>query len=280
MPIQFIFITILTLFFFSTSSVIAREALLENSIDPFSFTFFRLFFGALTLILLVLFRERSLNLSLKKNWGSASMLFAYAIFFSLAYINLDAGLGALILFAVVQLGLISYAIFNKEHLTLHQLVGIALAFIGLCYLLLPQESFVISASHAFLMGISGLAWAGYTLLGKNSRDALHHTADNFIKAMLLGFILFLFIEETKIESYGLFLAFLSGGITSSLGYVLWYNILPKLQTSTAGVLQLLVPPIAIFLGVLFLDEPLTLTLMISTAVILLGIYLALKKPSR
>ncbi len=280
MNLKLLILICLTLFFFSTSSVLARAALLDNSIDPYSFTFFRLFFGALTLLIILYFKERRLNLSLNKNWHTSFMLFMYAICFSYAYINLDAGLGALILFAVVQLTIIIAALLKKEHIDFKKALGIVIAFSGLIYLLYPSQSFDISIYHSILMMLSGVAWGFYTIFGKKSSNATLNTTDNFTKSLLYLLIFFaFFVENVNISTYGLALAFISGGITSSLGYLLWYYILPNIKIMTSGILQLLIPPLAIFLGVMFLDEELSATLIISTILILLGIYISIYKKS-
>ncbi len=277
MNLKLIILITITLFFFSTSSLLARAALLNNSIDAFSFTFFRLFFGALTLLVILYFKEKKISLSLRKNWHSSFMLFLYAICFSYAYINLDAGLGALILFAVVQLTIIALALLKKESLTYKKSLGIIIAFLGLLYLLFPSEDFQISIYHAFLMAISGLAWGFYTIFGKSSLNATLNTTDNFTKSLLyLALFFVFFVDDLNISSYGVFLAFLSGGITSAIGYLLWYYLVPNMKIATSGVLQLLIPPLAIFLGVLFLDEALTFKLVVSTFVVLLGIFIYLK----
>lgn len=278
MNIKLLILICLTLFFFSTSSVLARAALINNAIDPYSFTFFRLFFGALTLLIILYFKEKKLNLSLNKNWHTSFMLFMYAICFSYAYINLDAGLGALILFAVVQLTIIFAAILKKEHIDFRKALGIFIAFSGLVYLLYPSEGFNISIYHSILMIISGVAWGLYTIFGKKSSNATLDTTDNFTKSLLFLLIFFaLFVDNLNISAYGVTLAFISGGITSAIGYLLWYYLLPNLKIMTSGILQLLIPPLAIFLGVIFLDEKLTFTLIISTILILLGIYISIYK---
>lgn len=126
------------------------------------------------------------------------------------------------------------------------------------------------------MMVSGLSWGIYTILGKGSTNALHHTTDNFVKSTLFLIIFYLlFISKTHISQEGILLAVTSGGITSALGYTLWYQILPKIQMMTSGVIQLIVPPIAIFLSVLLLGEVLTSTLLVSTVMILGGIFIAL-----
>ena len=130
------------------------------------------------------------------------------------------------------------------------------------------------------MMISCVAWGFYTIFGKKSSNATLNTTDNFTKSLLYLLIFFaFFVENVNISTYGVTLAFISGGITSALGYLLWYQILPNIKIMTSGILQLLIPPLAIFLGVIFLDEELTLTLIIATILILLGIYISIYKKS-
>lgn len=277
MNLNLLILVAITLFFFSTSSVLARAALINNSIDPYSFTFLRLFFGSVTLLIILYFKEKKLDLNIKTNWNSSFMLFSYAICFSLAYINLDAGLGALILFAIVQLTTIVVGLFKKEQLTIKKSFGILIAIIGLIYLLLPDKETNISLFHAFLMVLSGIAWGFYTILGKSSKNAILHTTDNFVKSLFFITILTIpFILNLHISSFGVLMAFISGGITSAIGYALWYYLLPNMKIITSGILQLLIPPLAIFLGVIFLNEEFTFKLALSTLIILSGIFIYMK----
>lgn len=274
-------LTSLTLLFLSLNSIFCKSALQNNNIDAFSFTFYRLFFAFLILCAILFFKEKNLKISFKSNWLSGFFLFLYAISFSYSYLSLDAGLGALVLFAIVQITIIIFALLKKESITLKKLFGIILAFLGLTIILFPKEEFSISFFHFFLMAIAGFAWAIYTILGKKSKEILKDTNNNFFKATIFITIFFLlFIEKTNITFYGLFLSFLSGGITSGIGYVLWYQVLKTIDIVSAGVIQLLVPIIAIFLSVIFLDEKLTTTLISSTFLILFGIYLAINKKAK
>ena len=264
------------LFFFSTSSILCRMALVENYIDAYSFTFYRLFFGALVLSLLIFFKTKRVEISYKKNWTSSFMLFLYAFTFSYAFMNLNAGIGTLILFAIVQLTIIITAIFQKEKISLQKMFGILLAFAGLVYLLYPRESFELSMAHVMLMIVSGIAWGIYTILGKNSSNALLHTGENFLKSMIFIIICyFIFAQNSFVTSNGILLAFISGGITSAFGYVLWYFVLPKMKMTTAGIIQLIVPVLAILLSILFLNEELSFTLILSSLIILSGITLCI-----
>ncbi len=268
----------IALLFLAVNSILCKMAISTQNIDAFSFTILRIFSGAILLLGIYFYKNRNLKFDMKKNWISSFMLFLYAICFSYSYINMFAGIGTLILFAVVQLSMILIALFYKEKLTINKVLGIIVAFSGLVFLLYPKEDFSLSFFHTFLMIISGIAWAIYSVIGKSSTNALLNTTDNFFKATIFTIIFMVFfIKELKLDLYTSFLAVISGAITSALGYLIWYKILPKIQITTASILQLIVPILAIFLSVIVLDEKFSFELGISTFIILFGIFLALKK---
>lgn len=282
LDIKLTFLTFLALFSLSSNPVLCRMAMVTNQIDAVSFTFFRILSGAIFLLLIYFYKTKKFDLNLKNNYLAPFMLFLYAITFSFSYENMQAGIGTLILFAVVQLTMIFMAFKHKESLTLQKVFGIVLAFAGLAYLLYPKEDFSLSFFHSFLMIISGVAWAFYTLLGKKSINAFSSTKNNFFKASLMALVFMIFyFNHLTFDSYTLFLAVFSGVVTSALGYIIWYMVLPKMDILTAGVLQLLSPIIAIILGILVLNEKLSMELFISTFIILFGIFITLfKKKSK
>lgn len=276
MNLKLSILTFLALFSLSSNPVLCRMAMITNQIDAVSFTFFRILSGAIFLLLIYFYKTKTFNLNLKTNYLAPFMLFLYAITFSFSYENMQAGIGTLILFAVVQLTMIFMAFKHKESLSLQKLFGITLAFGGLVYLFYPKEDFSLSYFHTFLMIISGIAWAFYTLIGKKSTNAFFSTKDNFFKASLMALVFMIFyFDKLTFDSYTLFLAIVSGVVTSALGYIIWYMVLPKIDILTAGVLQLLSPLIAIILGILFLNEELSFELFVSTFVILFGIFVVL-----
>lgn len=275
--IKFILFLLLSLLFLALNSILCKFALSNNFIDAYTFTMFRLFFGSITLILIFFYKRKKIYFSKKSNWLSSLMLFLYAICFSYSFLNIDAGVGTLLLFAVVQLVMIIFSLFHKEKINVQKIAGIVLAMFGLVYLLYPKESFELSLFHAFLMIIAGISWAVYTVLGKKSSDSLYNTMDNFTKSLIfIGIFYILFLpENTFITQKGLILAFISGSLTSAIGYLLWYEILPKMQFITAGIIQLFVPIISIIISIIFLNESLTSTLFLSTMMIFMGILLTI-----
>jgi drug/metabolite transporter (DMT)-like permease len=275
--IKFILFLLLSLLFLALNSILCKFALSNNFIDAYTFTMFRLFFGSITLILIFFYKRKKIYFSKKSNWLSSLMLFLYAICFSYSFLNMDAGVGTLLLFAVVQLVMIIFSLFHKEKINVQKIAGIVLAMFGLVYLLYPKQSFELSLFHAFLMIIAGISWAVYTVLGKKSSDSLYNTMDNFTKSLIfVGMFYMLFLPENSfITQKGLILAFISGSLTSAIGYLLWYEILPKMQFITAGIIQLFVPIISIVISIIFLNESLTSTLFLSTMMIFMGISLTI-----
>lgn len=272
----------IVLLFFASNSILARMAIATQNIDPFTFTFLRTISAMFVLLAIFFYKNRNLRIALKTNYLSGFMFFLYAICFSYSYINMLAGIGTLILFTVVQLTMIILALLSQEKITLNISLGIIIAFVGLVYLLYPKDDFTLSYFHTFLMFLSGIAWAIFSVLGKKSQNATLDTADSFFKAtiftLIFGiFYIFIFESSFKINFTTFIMATISGSITTAFGVFLWYKILPKIEIITASLVQLVVPILAIFLSVIFLKESITLELIISTFIILFGIFLALYK---
>jgi drug/metabolite transporter (DMT)-like permease len=208
------------------------------------------------------------------------MLFAYAAFFSYAYLTLSAGTGALILFGAVQLTMFSVGLHAGERFGFIAWLGLALAVAGLVYLVWPG----VAAPPLFgaaLMAIAGVAWGVYSLRGRGVADPLGATAGNFARATPFALLLnLIFLADTYADTAGIVLAIASGAITSGVGYVIWYAALRKLSAMRAATVQLSVPLIAAFGGVTFLSEAITPRLAAATVAILGGIALVLTSRSR
>ena len=87
------------------------------------------------------------------------MLFIYMIFFSFAYLSLSASTGTLLLFGAVQFTMLVAAMRDGERFALLSWIGIALASIGMIYLVSPGITSP-DPLGATLMVIAGAAWGG------------------------------------------------------------------------------------------------------------------------
>lgn len=282
---QTAFLTCLALIAFAGNSVLCRLALGEEQIDATSFTSIRLASGVLTLLAILLL-TRSKSVSSRGSWSGAVMLFIYAATFSFAYITLETGTGALILFAAVQITMILAAILKGQKLRLLEWLGLALAFGGFIYLVLPGASSP-SIMGFLLMTVSGIAWGLYSLKGKTSHNPLSDTAFNFTRTLpfvvMLVAVAFFMPNDTQdtfsLSYEGVILAIISGSLASGVGYSLWYAALRALSSVQAAVLQLSVPLIAALGGLFIANEPLTVRFLIASLLVLGGtLMVILNKP--
>jgi drug/metabolite transporter (DMT)-like permease len=278
MVMQLFLLSALTMCAFAANSILTRMAVDGGHIDPAGFALVRVAAGALILGIMVALRGGRLPLLRANRIGGAVSLAVYMIGFSLAYLTLDAGLGALILFGVVQITMFTYAAMTGAAPTARQITGAAAAFAGLVLVLWPDGQGSTDIIGAGLMVAAGMGWAAYTIIGRTSGDPLAATSANFL--LCLPFMLILpALTGSHFSMTGLLLGALCGGVTSGLGYALWYAVLARIDGGTAAVAQLSVPIIAILAGALLLDEPLNLTLLIATALVLGGIAWAISARS-
>jgi len=268
----------ITMVAFAGNSILNRMALAEELISPDAFAAIRLTSGALALAVLVSFSQKGLGWLGKGSAVGAISLAVYAIGFSFAYLRIDAGLGALLLFGVVQITMFASALINRqESISTLRWLGTGMAFGGLVLLLLPGAA-APSLPFAALMIVSALGWGFYTLAGKQATDPLASTAANFLYAAPAGLIVWTLAPSTDILTpAGVSLALLSGIVTSGMGYALWYFILPQLRTTTAALAQLTVPVIAAVGGVLLLGEDMTLIFVVAAALVLAGVGISLRR---
>lgn len=270
-------VTSLAMIAFAANSVLGRIGLVDTEIGAGSFALIRLISGALTLTAICALQSKRVSGS---PIGGLSLLI-YAGFFSFAYIALPAGMGAIILFAMVQITMLGWGLSRGERLSIQQWIGFVIAVTALLWLVSPSlEAPPLWAIIA--MAIAGMGWGVYSLLGRGASDPTGTTTGNFIWASALALPLFglsILVQPEPIPPMdGIALAMASGSITSGLGYVIWYQALKGLTATRAGIAQLTVPAIAALGGVVFLAEPITLRFALSTMAILGGVALAVLTP--
>lgn len=277
-------LTTLTMIAFAANSVLGRMAIGaggEPLIDPASYSAVRLISGAAMLMMLVVVtssREGGGAPKHRGSWASAFALFVYAAAFSFAYVALATGLGALILFACVQATMIGWSLKEGDRPSSMEWLGLVTAFGAFVWLVSPGLA-APDPLAAATMAVSGIAWGIYSLRGRGSPDPLQSTAQNFLRSTVFLLPLGLFVAGAGLPLYltpaGTMLAVLSGAITSGLGYALWYRVLRQIGGTLGAIVQLTVPVIATFGGVVLLDEAWTLRLALSSVLILGGVAVAI-----
>ena len=175
---QTVMVTFITLVAFAANSVLCRWALMDQTIDPLSFSIVRILSGALTLLILFTLSSQSKHkqelannstsvyTKLKPQFQFTSILslLVYMFGFSFAYLKLGAGLGALVLFVAVQFTMIAAHLFSGNRMSLLEWGGCLLSVAGLVYLLMPTKSTQApDLVSIILMSLAGVGWGIYTL---------------------------------------------------------------------------------------------------------------------
>ncbi|WP_106745599.1 DMT family transporter [Yoonia maritima] len=264
----------LTMTAFAANSVLNRIGVANYDMSPMSFAAIRVAAGATMLWALIGLRSAPAPAIVSpKRLAGAVALATYMIGFSWAYQSLDAGIGALILFGALQVVIFGWAIIEKQKVSAQRWLGMLTALGGLCVLLWPSEARAMPATSILAMVAAAVAWGAYTLLGRREADPLGATASNFLLCVPL--VCIGFISSGPLPFMGIVTAIVAGGVTSGLGYALWYRVLPSLPTTIAGIAQLSVPVIAVAFGVVFLNETVSLRMTISGVLVLGGIAVSL-----
>ena len=273
-------LTAAALIAFAANSLLCRLALVAPSIEPAAFTTVRLCSGALVLLP---FLRGPRTAEVPWSPVAAAALFVYALAFSLAYVTLDAGVGALLLFGSVQVTMFAAGLLRGERLGPWQLVGLVAAIAGFLVQVLPGLT-APDPLGAVLMSAAGVAWGLYSLkgqgLGRGAALPRTATARNFLLTVPAALLLVSFAGAGEWEPRGLGLAVASGALTSGLGYVLWYAALSGHTATSAALVQLSVPVLAAAGGMLLLAEDLTPRFAVAAALTLGGIALATARRRR
>ena len=123
---------------------------------------------------------------------------------------------------------------------------------------------------------AGAAWGIYSLRGKGAGDPTLVTAGNFLRTVpITAALSLLMVTQISWDSDGIFYAIMSGALTSGIGYAIWYRALPALKATQAATVQLSVPVIAAIGGIILLNEPITLRVILASIAIISGIALVI-----
>lgn len=260
---------------FAGNSLLNRAALAGVGTDPAIFAAIRLIAGAVVLVAFGLASRIKIQPTVK-DVPAVLALLVYAMAFSRAYVSMGAATGALVLFTAVQFSMIAIGLFGGVRLTARQWAGLLAALGGLGWLLSPG---IVTPpiGAALLMALAGIAWGIYSVLGRGTTDPVARTARNFVGAALLSLVVLTTMPH-RMSPTGFWLAVTSGAVTSAIGYVMWYAVLPHLSPIWTASLQLLVPVITAFASVLWLQEAPTTQLVGGTLLILSGIALTFRSP--
>ena len=274
---RFILLVALAMVAFAANSLLNRVAIAEGAADPAGFAAVRVASGALVLWIVAARVGQPVRALQPGRVVPALALTLYFLGFSFAYLTLDAGVGALILFGGVQLTMFGGGLLGGERPPMLRWVGMGVGLAGLVLLFWPLGTGTsVDPLGALLMAGAALGWGVYSLKGRASRAPIGDTAASFVLSAPIVAAGWLFSGEGwALTPLGLLLAVVSGVVTSGLGYALWYSVLPRLEASVAALSQLTVPVIAVAAGAVLLGEAAGVRTILSAALVVGGVALGI-----
>lgn len=181
--------------------------------------------------------------------------------------------------------------FLKERFPIEKSHWVFLA-IGSSYVLVSPTPFHFSTAKVNVLGLGGIlgaatSWALGTIIGKSVADKAipseHITLLRFLFGAIFLLPFFLFREALGLHvlwSIQLVAILVVAAVFSTaLGYYLFYRGLADVTAGLSALLELVTPIMGIVLGVLFLNERMTLLQMLAALLLLISVYV-LTKPRK
>ena len=254
-----------------------------REIPPLTITLYRVMCALPILALIVLLKGIYVPRSLKV-WGAYLVMGALnnAIPFSLIFwgqTQIESGLASILngttaMFAAVVAGLL----LRDESLTAKKIFGAVLGLTGVAFIMGPRALADFNLSDLAQLAILGatLSYAFAGVWGKTVLAGQPPLMNAF--GMLIGStvlmipIVLMFDGPPNLElSKGVWAALIGlASLSTALAYVLYFAILARAGAANLLLVTLLIPPFAVGLGVLFLDEQMKLEALIGFAIIGLG----------
>ena len=254
-----------------------------REIPPLTITLYRVMWALPILALIVLLKGIYVPRSLKV-WGAYLVMGALnnAIPFSLIFwgqTQIESGLASILngttaMFAAVVTGML----LRDEPLTANKIIGAALGIAGVAVIIGLSALTDFNPSNLAQLAILGatLSYAFAGVWGKTVLAGQPPLMNAF--GMLIGStvlmipIVLMFDGPPNLElSKGVWAALIGlASLSTALAYVLYFAILARAGAANLLLVTLLIPPFAVGLGVLFLDEQMKLEALIGFAIIGLG----------
>ena len=272
---------------FAANSVITRYLVLSSGVSPFLLTVIRFVSGLAVLLVLpsvrpTTFRHDKPNLS---NLPGAFFLGAYAFSISYGYVFISVAAGTLVFYTFVVVTMVAYSVIeDKERLTPRLILGMLFGLAGVLVITFGRIASVTLVG-VLLMAATGSSWGLYSAYGKRFKATFSYTYNSFL--ILGAFAVTTTIAlplvgkpiSTNISIQNLALALYMGMVSTALSYVLWNATVKRIPASLGGLVQLIVPILAPIMGIIFLGEQVTASLIMGGGLVLLSIYLASSKRS-
>jgi drug/metabolite transporter (DMT)-like permease len=177
--------------------------------------------------------------------------------------------------------LLGHFLMRDERLTAGRVVGVVLGFVGVGLLMLPD---LRQGARANLLGqlamvVSSVSYAGAALVARSrlrGQPALVSTTGQLTMGAVWIVPLSLLIEGPpravpSLPALGSWLGLTILGTV--IAYVIYFNLIARTNAAFVSTVTYIIPVFGLILGALVLNEPLSLTLVVSLGLILAGVLL-------
>jgi len=196
--------------------------------------------------------------------------------------NVGLYMGAIPLFTAI----IAHFILQDEKLSKNIIIGFTLAMVGMALILLDGKGFSLRLKGDMIAILAAFTFALYSTVLKLAPKRYHFivvTRKSFLYAIVL-MILYHFISHKPLHLQALLLPKVYGNIiflglfASSLAFLFYKKGVEIIGSVKSTNYIYLVPLLTAITGIIVLNEKLTIKMIIGGILILIGLYVAQKKP--
>ena len=282
--IDYILLTVLALIW---ASAFFNIKIATYSFGPVTIAFLRVFFGAIPVLLLCYYKNIKIE-AFSKDWHWFAMIGfinLVAPFFLIAYgvKSVQSNLAAILMSSTVLSSTVLGHFYTKnERFDLTRTIGVLIGFSGIIYLfsdnLLITENNFISAL-LILLGATCYVVGGLLTLKISKKKNENVTGSILIWATIILIPLVSLIEQPwnstpRLDST-ISVIYL-GLVSTGVAWLLRFKILTTNGLIFQSQVSYLIPIFGVILGYIFLDEIITLKVLVSLFAVIVGIYFVKK----
>ena len=276
--------TLLTILALIWASAFFNIKIATYSYGPLSISFFRIFFGALPVILICYLRKIKIE-AFSKDWywfAAIGIINLVIPFFLIAYgiQKVQSNLAAILMASTpLTAAILAHFFISNEKINLIKSIGILVGFSGIVFLF--SDKILINENNFFsafliLFGSCFYVVGGLLTLKISNKTNENVTASILIWATLILFPICIFIEQPwnltpRLDST-ISLIYL-GVFSTGIAWLLRFYILKNNGLVFQAQVAYLIPIFGVILGFLFLKEGITPKVILSLIAVILGIYL-------
>lgn len=262
------------------------------SFSPLQIAFYRVFSASILLLIYSLFKNYKFNF-IKKNFillfvlglSGTSIPFFLISWAQISISSSETGIliGFMPLFTIIG----SHYIFKYEKLNFSKILGFVIGFIGLLILLLNNNDNTHFNSNIFsklAVILGAFFYALNALLVKKIKNVnvIPLSAVVMIFSSIQLLILFPFTQETNIvldnfELRSLLSLIIMGIFSTAFATVVYYKIINDFGPNFLSLVNYPIPVFAFFVGVIFLNENISINSIVSLLLVIIAIYISQKK---